>query len=130
MGDTTIAITAGSGTSLKTSQVDSATNHVQYVRELQADTAAAPGSWALSTTASTSQIAADAARTGVLMVNNGTGRVYLRFDATAPSAASHHWWLDSSERWEIPAAFCRLAVSVISVVGASGNLLYLLATKA
>lgn len=115
---------------MKTSQVDSSTNHVQYVRELQADTSAAPGSYTLSTTATTSAIAADAGRTGVLMVNNGTARVYLRFDSTAPSASSHHWWLDPSERWEVPSAFARVAVSVISVAGASGTLTWLLGTKA
>jgi hypothetical protein len=129
MPDSTIAVTAGAGTPLKTSLVDSSTNHVQMARELQADTSAAPGAWSFSTTASTSLIAADAQRVGVLMVNNGSSRVYFRFDATAPTAASHHWWLDPTERWEVPPAFCRLAVSVVAA-GASGTLNYLLATKA
>jgi hypothetical protein len=130
MADSTIAVTAGSGTPMKTSQVDSSTNHVQYVRELQADTAATPGSYTLSATATTSAIAADAARTGLLFVNNGSARVYIRFDTTAPTSTTNHWWLDPSERWEVPSAFCRLVVSLISSAGATGTLNWALGTKA
>lgn len=129
MADGTLAVTAGAGTLLKVSGVDSGANLVQYVREIQADTMAAPGSWTVSTTASTSQIAADAQRTGVLMVNTATGRVYFRFDATAPTTTAYHWYLDSGERWEVPQAFCRLAVSMLGASGASGALIYTLGTK-
>lgn len=129
MGDTTLAITAGSGTPMKTSQVDSSTNHVQYVRELPADTASAPTGWTLSTTASTSVIAANNDRIGVLMVNNGNARVYLNFSSTAPTATANHWYLDPADRYEVPAAFVKLAVSFVAA-GSGGSLNYLLGTKA
>lgn len=71
--------------------------------------------WPASQTATTSVIAADVTRVGVLIVNNTTGKVYFRFDATAPTAATngHHFYLEASERWEVPEKWSCLAMSVI-----------------
>jgi hypothetical protein len=54
----------------------------------------------------------------------------MRFDSTAPTSTTNHWWLDPGERWEVPAAFCRLAISLISSAGATGTLNWALGTKA
>lgn len=87
--------------------------------------------WAASTTATTSVIAADATRVGVLIVNNTTGKVYLRFDSTAPTSATngHHFYLEASERWEVPEQWSCLAMSVIGS-GAIGHVVFHLCTAA
>jgi hypothetical protein len=130
VADSTVAITAGSGTLLKSSLVDAGANQVQYVRELPADVAAAPGTWTLAVTASTI-IASDAMRLGVMISNTGTARVFLRFDGTAATSAvgGYHTYLEPGDRWELPEWLCRLPVSVIAA-SVGGTLTYLLGTKA
>lgn len=87
--------------------------------------------WTASTTASTSQVAADTTRVGVLITNNSTGKIYLRFDATAPTSQSngHHFYLEAGERWEVPYWLSTLAISVIAAI-ASGHVVFHLATAA
>jgi hypothetical protein len=123
--NSTVAVTAGSGTDVKTF-LDAASDHQQYVREIRAD-AETDNSWTVSTTASTSQIAADINRVGLLIVSAATGRVYLRFDSTAPTATSYHWYLDPGDRWEVPSHLCQLAVSMLGA-SAGGTVLSHLAT--
>lgn len=100
------------------------------IREVRAS-AESDNFWTASLTATTSVIAADATRVGVLIVNNTTGRVFFRFDTTAPTSAKngHHWFLEPDERWEVPE---HLSSVVMSVIGsqASGFVVFHLATLA
>jgi hypothetical protein len=124
---TDVAITAGSGTSIST-WTNTAGDHVQVVRENSA-TATTTNTWTIATTASTSQVAADTSRVGVWMVNLGAGRVYLRFDSTAPTATAHHWYLDVGDRYELPYWATELAVSMLGA-SVGGTLVSCLATAA
>jgi hypothetical protein len=130
MADTTLAVTAGSGTLLKVSSTDAGANRVQYVRELPADTSNAPQTWTLATTATT-LYSASADRPGVMIVNTGTARVFLRFDGTAATAAvgGYHNYLDAGDRWELPEWAVALGCSVIAAA-TGGALTYWLGTKA
>jgi hypothetical protein len=123
--DTTLAVTPGSGTTLKV-YAQTSGGSVQYIRELDA-TAMTHGAWTLSATASTSYIAADVQRIGVIMVNNGSLPVYIRFDSTAPTTTVNHWYLDSGDRYEVPYYMASLAMSFVST-GTGGSLTYSLAT--
>jgi hypothetical protein len=125
--DTTLAVTPGSGTTLKV-YAQTSGGSIQYVRTLDG-TAVTNGSWTLSATATTSAIAADVTRVGITMVNNGTLPVYMRFDATAPTTVVNHWFLQAGDRYEVPEAFHTFAISLIST-GAGGSLTYALATAA
>jgi hypothetical protein len=100
------------------------------IREVRA-TAESENFWAASTTAATSVIAADTSRVGVLITNNSTGKVYFRFDTTAPTAASngHHWFLEPGERWEVPGHLSGVVMSVIAAI-AAGHVVFHLATAA
>lgn len=124
--DSSVAITAGSGTPIDTFQLAGG-DHQQVVRVARATAVGALNTWTVSTTASSSQIAADANRVALLIVSNASARVYLRFDSTAPTAAAHHWYLDPGDRWEVPAELCTLAVSMIGAT-AGGTVLSTLAT--
>jgi hypothetical protein len=125
--DTTLAVTPGSGTTLKV-YAQTTGGSIQYIRQLDG-TAITHGSWTLSATATTSAIAADVTRVGLTMVNNGSLVVYLRFDATAPTTAVNHWYLSPGDRYEVPEAFHTHAISLIST-GAGGALTYALSTAA
>jgi len=85
-------------------------------------TAESDNQWTVSTTASTSQIAADATRVGMLITSLANGRVYLRWDATAPTAANCHTFIDPGERLLVPDYAVELAVSMTgSVSGGTIN---------
>lgn len=129
MADSAIAITTGAGASVDTYAVTGG-DHQQVVREAPA-TAESETFWAASTTATTSVIAADASRTGVRVLNNSTGRIYLRFDATAPTSATngHHWYLEAGERWEVAPDIRCFAWSVIAAI-ASGHVVFHMNTAA
>lgn len=120
MADSAVAITAGSGTNVDTWTRTNG-DHQQVVREARG-TAETDNSWTVSTTASTSQIAADASRIGMLIVSNAMGRVYLRFDSTPPTNANYHWYLDPDDRWELPFWLTPLTVSMLGAV-AGGTVL-------
>jgi len=124
--DSNVPITAGSGTTIDTFALAGG-DHQQVVREARA-TAVTTNSWTVSTTASTSQIAADVNRVMVLMANQSTVRVYLRFDSTAPTASTYHWYLESGDRWEVPEHLCTLAISMLGASASSGSMHSLLAT--
>lgn len=129
MADSSVPITAGSGTNIDTYAI-SGGDHQQIVREAKATAAGSINTWTPSTTASTSQIAADASRVMVLMTNASNTRVYLRFDSTAPTSATHHWYLDPGDRWEVPVQLATLAVSMLGQTAGSGTFNSLLATAA
>lgn len=124
--DSNVPITAGSGTTIDTFALAGG-DHQQVVREARA-TAVTTNSWTVSTTASTSQIAADVNRVMLIMSNQSTVRVYLRFDSTAPTTSTYHWYLDSGDRWEVPEHLCQLAVSMLGEAVGSGSVHSLLAT--
>lgn len=126
--DTTLAVTPGSGTTLKV-YAQTSGGSIQYVRELDA-TAQTHGSWTLSAAASTSHIAADVTRLGIVMVNNGSLPVYLRYDSTAPTTLINHWYLQPGDRYEVPSDRTTLAISFISTGTSNGALTYSMTTAA
>jgi|SRR5690349_1804316 len=111
MADSAVAITAGSGTNIDTYAITGG-DHQQIFRKAKG-TAESENSWTISTTASTSQIAADTSRLGIMMVNFGSGRVYLRFDSTAPTATVCDWYLESGDRYEVPEYAVTFAISML-----------------
>jgi hypothetical protein len=129
MADTTIGVTAGSGTSIRA--FSGAGGLDQYVRQAMATAAGALNSWTVTTAGQASQIAADVTRVGVLITSSAAGIVYLRFDATipAPATPAYHWYLSPGDRWEVPLSLVQLAVSMTGSV-AGGQILSLLATAA
>jgi hypothetical protein len=124
--DSSVTISEGTGTEVDTFALANG-DHQQVVREARA-TAVTTNSWTVSTTASTSQIAADVNRVLVIMTNQSTVRIFLRFDSTAPTSATHHWYLEPGDRWEIPAQLCTLAISMLGASAGSGSMHSLLAT--
>lgn len=122
MADSSVPITAGSGTNIDTYAI-SGGDHQQIVREAKATATATPNAWTPVTTASTSQVAADASRVAMLMVNNSNTRVYLRFDSTAPTASSFAWFLEPGDRWEVPVQMVTLAVSMLGATAGTGSFL-------
>ncbi|WP_084963749.1 hypothetical protein [Thermoactinospora rubra] len=125
MADSAVPITPGSGANIDTYAVAGG-DHQQIVREARA-TAVTTNTWTVSTTASTGQIPADAGRVAVAMVSLASARVYLRFDSTAPTASSHHWYLDPGDRYEVPAEMTTLAISMLGASG-GGTIVSTLAT--
>ncbi len=131
MADSDVPITAGTGTDIHTFQ-NAATFHDQIVREAPATAVAAPASWTLSTSASTSTIAADITRRSVILWNSSsTGTVYLRYDGTAPTTAAGGWHdqLPPGSRLEVAKELVTLAQSYIASA-ASGTMEISLATAA
>lgn len=125
MADTSVPISAGVGTAVATF-INAASQNEQYVR-VRAASATTLDEWTVSTTGVASRIAADVTRVGMLMVNGSSGRVYLRFDNTIPAALSYGWFLESGDRWEVPAWLVQRAVSVLGTV-TNGELYTTLAT--
>lgn len=127
MADSSIPATPGPGPGIHTWQ-NAGTLHDQFIRAAPA-TGETDNSWTVSTTASTSQIPADASRVGVLIVSQASGRVYLRFDSTAPTSTAFHYYLDPGDRWEVPTWLSTLAISMVGAI-AGGTILTHLATAA
>lgn len=127
--ETNVLITAGTGTEIHSVQLASG-DHQQVMQEAWAS-AESETFWTVSLTATTSVIAADVGRTGVLVTNRSTGRVYLRFDATAPTAATNgsHWFLEPDDRFEAPPHLRKLAWSIIGTI-ANGHVVFHLGTAA
>lgn len=119
MADTDLAISPGTGALIRTF-ARGAGDLDQYVREARGT---AKGSlpnvpWAVTTTGLSAVIPADVTRVGLLLASAATGVVWLRFDTTIPTGTTYDWVLNSGDRWEIPVAFCQLA---ISMAGASAG---------
>lgn len=125
MADSAVPITPGSGANIDTFQITGG-DHQQIVREARAS-AVTTNTWTVAITASAPQIAADAGRVAVVMVSTAPGRVYLRFDSTAPTATAYHWFLDTGDRYEVPPELCALPISMIGST-AAGTILSALAT--
>lgn len=124
---TNIGATPGTGKTIKTYTRTNAED-VQVVREDKA-TASTTDQWTIATTAATSRIAADTSRVGITMTNIGGGRVYIRHDATAPTALLYHTYLDGGDRYEVPADATELAVSMLGSA-AGGTIVSQLRTAA
>jgi hypothetical protein len=71
--------------------------------------------WTISTTASLSEIAADANRVSMMVVVDftATARVFFRTDNTAPTAALYSFYLDPGERWEVAPEWSNLPLSMV-----------------
>jgi hypothetical protein len=132
VANSSVPITPGAGASIDAHQISSG-DQQQIVRQATSDTVdTAPATaWTVSTTASTSQIAANENRVAMLIYNASNVRVYLRFDGTAPLIAgtNAHWYLDSGDRFEVPFGLCQLAVSVIAASAGAGTLNFTLGTE-
>jgi hypothetical protein len=120
-----VAVNAGGVTQVDTF-LNGAGDHQQVVREVRA-TALTNDSWTVTTTGLSNKVAADVNRVGLMVVSAATGRVYFRFDATIPVPATpaYHWYLDPNDRWEVPQAFCQLAVSMVGATSGGAVLLAL-----
>jgi hypothetical protein len=132
MANARVAITPGAGANIDAHQVGDG-DLQQIIRLAKADTVSAAGStsWTVSTTAATSQVAADESRVAELIYNASTVRVYLRFDNTAPLAAgtNAHWYLDSGDRYEVPDGIAQLAISIIAATAGTGTVNFTLGTE-
>lgn len=120
MADSAVAVTAGTGTTIDTYQIASG-DHQQIIRQAKA-TAKTDNSWTVATTAVSSQVAADASRIGIMMVNGGSGRVYIRFDATLPTPTTAATFLEAGDRYEVPEYAVTLTISVLGQF--AGGILY------
>lgn len=120
MADSSVPITAGSGTNVDTFAV-SGGDHQQVVREAPATAIAAPASWTISMTAATSVVAADASRRAVVLWNTSTtATVYIRYDGTAPTTAAggYHDQIPPTSRLVVEKELCTLAISMIGSAAA------------
>jgi hypothetical protein len=117
--DSNVPITAGAGTTIDSFQVTGG-DQQQVVREAPVATPAID-SWALSASAATSKIAADAGRRVIILWNTSTGgTVYLRHDGTAPTTAAggYHDKIPPGARLDVNQLLCPLAVSFIADIAA------------
>lgn len=132
MANSSVPITPGAGANIDSHQIGSG-DQQQIIRTAKADSvsSAANTTWTVSTTAAQSQIAADENRVGMLIYNGSTVRVYFRYDNTAPLAAgtNAHWYLDAGDRYEVPDAFCQLAISIVASVSGTGTVNFTLGTE-
>ena len=115
MAETTVAITPGSGANIEV--WSGAVGDQQVVREAHATAIAAPTSWTLSITGTTSTIAADVSRRSLILWNSSSSAtVYLRYDGTAPTTAAGGWHdqVPPGARLEVAKELVPLAVSFIA----------------
>lgn len=120
MADSVVAITAGTGTDIKT-YLDAASDHVQYVRPHTA-TGLTLDSWTTSTTAATSRVAVDETRVSLTFTNSSTATIYLRPDATAPTSSVYYVSLVAGALYEVPREWCEVAWSVLASASGVGSL--------
>jgi hypothetical protein len=113
MADSSISIkdAAGATQTVDTFAITGGDHH-QVIRQAKA-TAKTNNSWTITTSGQTSQIAADATRVGMWMLNFGSGRVYLRWDSTMPTSTVCDQFLEAGDRYEVPEYAVTLAVSVL-----------------
>lgn len=124
MANSSVPITPGAGANIDVFQTGNG-DLQQIVRQVTADTVDTGGtpSWPVSTTGAT-PISANEARVAMLIYNNSTVKIWLRFDTTAPlsSGSNAKWHLDPGDRFEVPYGLCQLAVSVCAATAGSGNI--------
>jgi hypothetical protein len=111
MANSSVPITAGSGTNIDTYAVAGG-DHQQIVREARAATGVA-STWTLPATGTASILTASEARVAMLIVNNCNQRVYIDFDAIIPSITAFAWYLETGDRWEVPKELVQLAISML-----------------
>lgn len=112
MADVDIPITAGSGTNIRAFQKASG-DYDQYVREARGTAKATLSNipWTVTTAGQASVIPADVTRVGLVVVSGANGLVWIRFDATIPTASAYDYYLNPGDRWEVPIQFCQFAQS-------------------
>lgn len=108
-----VAITAGVGTNIRAFQLAGG-DYDQITREVRASAKGTLGNipWTATTAGLSNVIAADTNRVGLLIVSQATGTIYLNFSATIPTSTAFDWYLQPQDRYEVPLAFCQLAVSM------------------
>lgn len=109
MGISSVSVTAGVGTSIQVFN-NAAGFQEQYVRQTRA-TGSTLNEWTITVAGSANVVAADVTRVGMLMVNGGTGRVWVRFDGTIPTTTAHGYVLYAGDRYDVPDWAVQLAVS-------------------
>lgn len=107
-----VAITPGSGALAKTFE-DAGGTVSQVVREQRATTVPAPATWTVTTAGASEVVAANDDRVYLELANGSSGRVYLRFDASTPTATVFHTWIEPNERREIQPQLSHRAVSMV-----------------
>lgn len=124
MANSSVPITPGAGASIDAHQIGNG-DFQQVVRQVCADTIDTGGtpSWTVSTTGAT-PITANESRVALLIYNNSTVKIWLRFDLTLPVVAGTNakWHLDSGDRFEVPYGLVQLPVSVVAATAGSGTL--------
>lgn len=105
------SLTMGTAGSVKT-QSTSGGPHVQVVRDQPASAAVAPVAWSATAAGTSTVVAANVDRTSYLIVSRASAEVWVRFDTTIPTLAAHSWYLSPGDRWEVPAKWARLPLSL------------------
>jgi hypothetical protein len=123
MANASVPITPGAGASIDAHQVGNG-DYQQIIRQVCADTIDTGGtpSWTAVTTGAT-PIAANESRVAMLIYNNSTCKIYLRFDTTLPVSAGTNakWYLDPGDRFEVPYGLCQMPVSVVAATSGTGT---------
>lgn len=124
MANASVGITPGAGAQIDAYQTGNG-DYQQIVRQVCADTIDGSGtpSWAVVTTGAT-PISASESRVALLIYNNSTAKVYLRFDTTVPLTAGTNakWHLDPGDRMEVPYGLVQMPVSVVAAAAGTGNI--------
>jgi hypothetical protein len=124
MANSRVPITPGAGANVDAYQVGDG-DLQQIIRQATADSIDTSGtpSWAVVTTGAT-PIAASENRVALLIYNNSSSKVYLRFDTTVPVSAGTNakWHLDPGDRMEVPYGLCQMPVSVVAATAGTGNI--------
>jgi hypothetical protein len=117
--DVDINVTQGAGTPVRAFQKVSG-DYDQYVREARGTAKGTLGNipWPVTTAGQANVIAADVTRVGLVLASAANGIVWIRFDATIPTATAYDWLLNPGDRWEVPVQFTQLA---LSMAGASAG---------
>lgn len=88
-------------------------DHQQIMRDAAVNAAPpAPSAWTVTTAGVSNQVAADMMRVSVLITSNATGRVWMRFDATIPTATSYSAYIDPDQIMTIGPQWATRAISV------------------
>lgn len=127
MGSYSSIAVAPAGSTLVKAFQEAGGTYTQAAREVRASAIGSLDSWTITTAGQASQIAADVNRTAMLMVNTGSGIVYINFTSTIPTAVLYSWYLDPADRWEVPDQLVQLPVSYKGAA-AGGAMLTTLAT--
>jgi len=124
MANASVSITPGAGAQIDAHQIGNG-DYQQIIRQVCADSIDTGGtpSWPVVTTGAT-PIAANESRVAMLIYNNSTSKIYLRFDTTIPlsTGSNAKWHLDPGDRMEVPYGLCQMPVSVVAAAAGTGNI--------